>query len=57
MVHSDIVSTCSFMTAIIEECELKAPECERIASSLATEDGSLRRIYQGDLATKWREKA
>jgi hypothetical protein len=49
-------SNCGFMTDRIEECELKALECERIASSLAAEDDPLRRIYE-DLATKWREKA
>ena len=45
-----------YMTHRIEECELKALECECIASSLAAEYDPLRRIYQ-DLATKWREKA
>jgi hypothetical protein len=45
-----------YMTDRVEECELKALECECIASSLAAEYDPLRRIYQ-DLATKWREKA
>jgi hypothetical protein len=51
-----LVNACNFMTDRVEECELKALECETIASSLAAEDDPLRRIYQ-DLATKWREKA
>ena len=51
-----LVNACNFMTDRVEECELKALECETIASSLAAEDDPLRRIYQ-DLAAKWREKA
>ena len=48
-----LVNACNFMTDRVEEYELKALECETIASSLAADDDPLRRIYQ-DLATKWR---